>query len=233
MNLEQYQNDGYYLLEKALSSAQVAKLITETEPLLAGEKSYGVRNLFNLIPGVETLAKSGLLKTLAGDILGSGALPVRAIFFDKIPGANWNVAWHQDTTIAVAEKHELIGYGSWSEKAGVIHGEPPLNILENMVTLRVHLDTTGVDNGALRLIPGTHNKGRLGSSEILSLVEGAMVVDCEAEPGDILIMSPLLLHSSRKSRTPAHRRIIHIEYCGQQLAPPLEWHENSEQSGVG
>ena len=54
---------------------------------------------------------------------------MRALFFDKTPGANWPVLWHQDLTIAVAEQHDLEGWGPWSTKADVPHVQPPVPIL--------------------------------------------------------------------------------------------------------
>jgi len=45
-------------------------------------------------------------------------------------------------TIAVRERREAEGFGPWSEKEGVPHVQPPAEILEKMVAIRVHLDDT-------------------------------------------------------------------------------------------
>lgn len=76
------------------------------------------------------------------DRLGRAARPVRAILFDKTPVTNWGLAWHQDRTIAVSTRHEMPGYGPWSLKAGLQHVEPPFDVIESMLTLRIHLDDT-------------------------------------------------------------------------------------------
>lgn len=60
------------------------------------------------------LATSSLIRALVEPILGPNFFPVRGILFDKIPGANLKVPWHQDVTIAVQEKIEAEGFGPWS-----------------------------------------------------------------------------------------------------------------------
>jgi ectoine hydroxylase-related dioxygenase (phytanoyl-CoA dioxygenase family) len=59
-------------------------------------------------------------------------------------------------TIAVQDKVEAEGFGPWSVKADVIHVQPPASILECMLSVRLHLDDCGEENGALRVIPGSH-----------------------------------------------------------------------------
>ena len=51
-------------------------------------------------------------------------------------------------------------------KHGVPHVQPPVKLLAEMVTLRLHLDFTHSGNGALRVIPGSHLEGRLTASQI-------------------------------------------------------------------
>lgn len=49
--------------------------------------------------------------------------------------------------------------------------------------------------------------------------------DCLAERGAILAFRPLILHASAPAATPAHRRVIHIEYAVHDLPTPLEWYD--------
>lgn len=223
--IDTFSDKGYQLLQHAITRSEIKRLIRETEGLHASDTGYGVRNLMDKVPYVRTFANSKHMRAIVEAILGDGAKPVRAIYFDKNPDANWNVAWHQDTTIAVDKRMDLPGYGPWSEKEGVVHVEPPEEILQNMVTLRIHLDKTDASNGVLRVIPGSHQHGRLPSAKILELAETSEIVECTANPGDVLVMSPLILHASRKSVEPKHRRIIHIEYSASELPEGLEWNE--------
>ncbi len=148
---------------------------------------------------------------------------VRSLLFDKRPGENWPVLWHQDLTIQVAEKVDVDGFGPWSVKDEKVHVEPPLAVLENMLTLRVHLDDTSADNGALEVIPGSHRQGKWKREQIdeLTASEGQA---CPCKAGDVLMMSPLILHASRRAIHPRHRRVLHFEYAPQDVLPePLQW----------
>jgi len=158
-------------------------------------------------------------------VLGEEAFPVRAILFDKTPEANWKVAWHQDLTIAVAEKREAAGFTAWSEKDGVCHVQPPTAILERMLTARIHLDPCGPENGPLRILPASHRKGRLSPTVISELRATGQQTVCTAEEGDALFMRPLILHASSPASNPAHRRVLHIEYSADFLPDSLQWHD--------
>ena len=193
---------------------------------LAGERpAYGERNLIARVDAVRQLALSDALLSIVRPVIGVAAGPVRSLLFDKLPAANWNVAWHQDTSIAVRQRLELDGFGPWSIKQGVDYVEPPLHYLAGMLTLRLHLDAASAEGGALRVIAGSHANGRLSSAQLLARVDAGPVVDCEAMPGDLLLMNPLLLHSSRKALRPSHRRVVHIEYSALELPAPLQWFE--------
>jgi len=223
----EYERDGCYLIQGALNSIEVNKLIDATALFDDEANNYGVRNLMQRVPVVRELAFSEPLLSIAREILGEGARPVRSLFFDKVPGANWNVPWHQDTSIALQARHEVAGFSQWSEKQGIVHAEPPEAVLANILTLRLHLDPANRASGVLRVIPATHRDGRTASQKIMRTVEQSEVVECNAETGDLLLMSPLLFHASRKATTPTHRRIIHLEYAAITLPPPLQWYESS------
>lgn len=220
-----YAENGYHLIEHAVGARQIEELIAQLSVFAEEANRYGVRDLMSKVPAIHELATSAPLLTVARDILGEAARPVRSVFFDKVPGANWNVAWHQDTSLALKAMHEVSGFGPWSEKQGVPHAEPPPEYLANTLTLRLHLDRADTQSGVLRVVPGTHRLGRVRSAELLAIVEQAQIVECNAQPGDLLLMNPLLFHSSRKATQPVHRRIVHIEYSAMALPAPLEWYE--------
>jgi len=230
MKLE-YEKNGYHLVKHALDENEVNSLIQELGIFEGEINNYGVRDLMNKVPAIRKLATSPPLVEIAKEILGESAKPVRTVYFDKVPTANWNVAWHQDTSIAVKEKCNVPGFGPWSEKQGVTHVEPPEEYLAETLTLRVHLDSANTESGVLRVIPGTHKDGRIKSKELIEIVERSEseIIECTASPGDVLLMCPLLFHSSRKATNPSHRRIIHIEYSAKTLTEPLEWYEAKGQ----
>ena len=152
--------------------------------------------------------------------------PVRSILFDKTETENWPVLWHQDLTIAVAEEKDIPDYGPWSNKDDSPHVQPPVSLLEKMVTIRLHLDDTPATNGALRVIPRSHNQGKI-STNALNKFNKDKAITCECLAGDVLLMSPLILHSSQRSTTPSRRRVIHFEYAHHRdLDPDLQWYEH-------
>lgn len=188
-------------------------------------KAFGIRNLLNVVPFTRDLANSPACKSLIEPILGGNARVVRGIYFDKHKDANWKVAWHQDLTIAVRERFDVDGYGPWSLKAGIHHVQPPVAVLENMLTLRIHLDQADESNGALRVLPGTHNHGRLSAAEIAHHKQYLRPTTCTLNRGGALLMRPLLLHSSTAALDPAHRRVLHFEYSSIDLPDGLRWFE--------
>jgi ectoine hydroxylase-related dioxygenase (phytanoyl-CoA dioxygenase family) len=196
----------------------------EAEGVRRRESVYAIRNLLEAVPAVAELARSPAVRALVEPVLGAGAFAVRGILFDKTPDANWKVAWHQDLTIAVRERREVAGFGPWSEKAGVVHVQPPAAVLERMVTVRLHLDPCGPENGPVQVIPGSHRAGRLSADEIQRRrAERAPEPACIGS-GGALLMRPLLLHASSPSSLPAHRRVIHLEFAADDLPGGLEWH---------
>lgn len=190
----------------------------------------GVRNLLQNSEAVAALATAGPVKALADAALAARAFPVRALLFDKSPAANWKVPWHQDTAIAVAERVDAPGFIGWSVKDGVTHVHPTADILERMVSLRIHLDDCGPGNGLLRVLPGSHCHGKLDDDEIEHWRQTTAEVSCCAFQGDVLVMRPLLLHASSPAKSPSRRRVIHIEYACCPLPKGLRWFEQATQT---
>jgi ectoine hydroxylase-related dioxygenase (phytanoyl-CoA dioxygenase family) len=220
------QTDGFEIVESVLTAAQIEQMRTaaaQGTALSRCGRAYGGRNLLSLAE-VRNLAAERAIHDHVTPVVGQGAIPVRALFFDKTPEANWPVLWHQDLTIAVAARHDQEGWGPWSLKAGIPHVEPPARLLAKMLTIRLHLDDCHADNGPLRVIPGSHALGRLSRERIQAMRQSTEEVTCVAPEGSALLMCPLLLHASSPARTPQHRRVLHIEYAPEDLLPPpLRW----------
>lgn len=189
-----------------------------------GSGRGGARNLLEQVPAVAMLAASSAVRAVAESVLGPDCFAVRALFFDKTPGANWKVIWHQDLTIAVRARADVDGYGPWTEKEGVPHVQPPAVILERMLAVRIHLDDCGAANGPVRVLSGSHRSGRLSAEAIDRWRATGEPVVCVVEQGGILAFRPLLLHASSPAEQPAHRRVVHIEFAAVELPAPIEWH---------
>ncbi len=126
-------------------------------------------------------------------------------------------------TVAVLEPHDVAGFGPWTVKEGAHHVLAPACVLEQMLTIRIHLDDCDETNGALRVLPGTHRLGRLDSTAISALRERGHEVICRARAGDALLMRPLLLHASGRSTSGRPRRVLHIDFACGELPLPLKW----------
>jgi hypothetical protein len=212
--------DGFQLIAAVLDDEARRELAEALGPA----DGAGRRGLL-AIPTVAALVRSERLLELVRPFVGPAARPVRAIYFDKSPNANWFVPWHQDLTIAVRERVDAPGFGPWSVKAGVPHVQPPVEFLAQMLAVRLHLDPADETNGALRVLAGSHLCGWLAPDEIADWrARGAEVV-CTAAAGDALLMRPLLLHASSKSTSPCSRRVLHIEYAGFDLPAGIAWNE--------
>jgi len=193
---------------------------------------YAIRNLLSVVPEMGKLVDASRVRPLVEGVLGASCFVVRSILFDKTPEANWKVAWHQDLSIAVCARRDVEGFGAWSEKAGVTHVQPPVEILERMLTLRLHLDANDEANAPLRVIPGSHAGGRLSAEAIAHLVRATseVVTLCLVPRGGALLMRPLLLHASSAARVPhQHRRVVHLEFAAAPLPGGLEWYHGANK----
>jgi ectoine hydroxylase-related dioxygenase (phytanoyl-CoA dioxygenase family) len=214
-------HDGFAIIHDVLSASEVGPLIEVTSETIAPRRG-GVRNLLAL-DAVARLAESPAIRRFVEPVLGPTARAVRGTLFDKTPEANWKVPWHQDLSIAVEQKMHLEGYGPWSVKAGVVHVQPPADILEKMLAVRIHLDDCLEENGPVRVIPGSHRLGRLNVDQIGEITAHAEAVSCPVRAGGVLLMRPLILHASSASQAPLHRRVIHIDYASVDLPAGLSW----------
>lgn len=220
--------DGYVLLPSVFCPEEVAGLIASCrrmlheavgDPAVLANKygpAYGARNLLQLWPEVVQVARKPALAVVLRHVLGPGSGIVRALYFDKPPGHSWTLPWHRDYTIAVKAHGPIGRFQKPTLKAGVPHVEAPVELLARMLTMRVHLDNMTVENGPLRVIPGSH-KGR----------EDREAVTIYGQAGDVLLMRPLLLHGSGHSvdGTAQHRRIVHLECAPAGPLPDnYEWH---------
>ncbi len=225
-----FETNGFILLKSVIADHQIIDLTNSIQGLEGS--AAGIRHLLRRCLPVRKLASAPELGEITSRFLGPNAKPVKAIVFDKTPIANWYVTWHQDLTIAVEKRMELAGFGPWSRKDGVDHVQPPADILENMIAIRIHLDACPEDNGALRFFPGSHMVGKLDPAEISQWRDKNQYVCCAAERGDAIVMRPLVLHSSGKAKTPDHRRVLHIEYAAMDLPGGLQWSEASALDSI-
>ena len=222
--MEKLERDGFAVVRAVLDERARLELLQAVEGLLS-ESPAGVRGLAAKVDSVRPLAQSPVVRSLVEPVLGPAAQLVRSILFNKTEETNWQVAWHQDLAIAVQHRIEVDGYISWSIKEGVPHVQPPQEILEKMLSVRLHLDPADETNGALWVSPGSHRLGRLAANNAADTAERTGKHLCVVHAGDALLLRPLILHASRKATSGKPRRVIHLEFAGVSLPESLTWAE--------
>ncbi len=227
-----WNKDGIVRIPAVYAGPQLARLsslLTNSAESGATASRAGTCGLLGSSSSVRALALSDPALSLARELIGGAARPVKAALFDKVAAANWTLPWHQDLTVALRPVAEVPwssswpGFSRWSVKSGVTHAEAPLGLLERMVALRLHLDDCDARNGPLLVVPGSHRRGKLDAAARRDLPGELGVRLCEAKTGDVVAMHPLLLHRSEPAEDPSHRRVIHLEYAAAPLPEGLTW----------
>jgi hypothetical protein len=225
---------GYAALPALYPAAEVAALLRCIEAVPAAgpnfrrsQDVFAIRNLLGEIPALWPLLDTPALHGLLGGLFPEGCHLTKAIYFDKPAGSNWLVAWHQDLMINVDHRAaDLPGFGPWTTKAGWVAVQPPVAVLENTVTIRLHLDDCDATNGALKVVPGSHLGGVVPAETIAAHTTTATV--CAVPAGGAMLMKPLLLHASSRSTSNRPRRVIHLEFSAAELPAGLAWCERRD-----
>lgn len=222
---------GFCILTEQLESALIDQIISDcedsfeitTKGVLSRGQVYAARNLLDVVPIVKTFWQHGFIRSFLENHLGNDLGLVRVLYFDKPPKQTWSLPWHKDTAIAVRDnKIESKYLTRPTIKSGIPHVIASDDILREMLTLRVHLDEVTLENGPLKVIPGSHKSSSVKENEV------ATAQFIQASRGQILAMKPLLTHSSGASKpgTNLHRRILHLEFAGHQDLPDsYQWHD--------
>lgn len=228
--LHAIETSGYCLLPDVFDSTELATMIEGVKNVLTmaahelsvikGQRSpaFGARNILRLWPECRSFVNKAPVSDVLRKLLGHDGGLVRGLYFDKPPGHSWALPWHRDDTIAV-KKHGALGvFTKPTTKAGVPHVVAPESLLSRMIAVRIHLDAMDDENGALKVMPGSHRES--------SVPGNAVTITCAA--GDVLLMRPLLLHASGHSAesTTRHRRIVHLECAPSPVLPDgYQWHD--------
>jgi hypothetical protein len=212
---------GFAAVPGVLAVDECAELLSALDT--AGCGRAGSRNLLDL-PACHRLAARLKAHPEVGPLLPPGAMAVQCTFFEKSPDNNWLVALHQDLSIPIQKRVPHPDCSGWSEKEGVLYVQPPVGVLESLLAVRAHLDDCASASGPLRVVPGSHRHGRLSTESARTLRDQRGTFECIARRGDVLVMRPLLLHSSSKAQAPTPRRVLHFLFGPLQLPYGLKWH---------
>ena len=223
-------DNGFTTIDNIYSTGEVKEILATIEKADKTNETFrksadlfAIRQFLKEVPEAIKHIFNDNLQTVIRHIFGDDYFAVKSIYFDKPEKSNWYVAYHQDLTISVDKKVELENFGPWTTKQNQFAVQPPLDILENIFTIRIHLDDTDENNGALKVVPKSHAKGIYRPETIDWNVETENI--CNVEKGGIMIMKPLTLHGSNRTTNGKKRRVIHIEFSDIELPEVLQWSE--------
>ncbi len=236
--MEKYINEilenGFTTVENIYSTQEVEQIISiinqadnSKETFRKSADLFAIRQFLKEIPEARNLIFNDKLNSIITQLFGQDFFVVKSIYFDKPETSNWYVSYHQDLTISVDNKLEIEDFIHWTVKQNQFAVQPPIDILESNFTIRIHLDDTGEDNGALKVVPKSHLKKIYRPATIDWKIETETT--CSVKKGGIMIMKPLLLHSSGRTTNSKKRRVIHIEFSNQELPDGLNWSERMNE----
>jgi ectoine hydroxylase-related dioxygenase (phytanoyl-CoA dioxygenase family) len=216
--------EGLYTGDEVEALLQTIRLANTAKPAVRRSPDvFAIRQFLKEVPQAATIIFSEKMRAFLRQLLGDEYALVKSIFFDKPGNSNWAVPYHQDLTIGGTAKVAITDFNHWTMKEGQYAVQPPLDLLENNFTIRIHLDDTNEHNGTLRVVPGSHRMG-ICRPETMNNIRQAECI-CRVPKGGAMIMRPLLLHASGKSTENLQRRVIHLEFSKQKLPAPLQWAE--------
>lgn len=126
------------------------------------------------------LMGSPLLLSIAESLCDSDFFPVQDFIVIKTLGDQNEIKWHQDVITEAHEKTFMIGF---------------------------YLDPANDENGALRIIPGSH-KSDLSICELQKMD----YISLDMEAGDVLIHNLKMAHSSGELKSYPQRRVVYFEF---------------------
>ena len=199
-------NDIYSLKEIKAITDLIGSASDDKPAFRKSNDLFAIRQFLREIPTIKPLLFTDRFCSLIKALFGTDYFVVKSIYFDKPPASNWFVSYHQDLTIAVNQKAVIHGFDNWTVKQHQYAVQPPLAVLQNNFTIRIHLDDTDKNNGALKVIPGSHVKGIL-RPETLNLPANAEVV-CNVKKrkcdGDAAVTASCIRQNNKCRQTPCY-----------------------------
>jgi hypothetical protein len=202
-----FDADGYLAPLDALTPAEAAALRPRLDTLLTPDGELAdvrLRNKPHLVfTWVSDLVSHPRVLDAVGDLLGPDLLVWRSVFFVKPPRDASYVSWHQDAA-----------YWDLSDARAV--------------TVWIALTDSTADNGAVRVVPGTHRGGlvphrprrdarnRLSRGQV-ACTPAADAVAVELRAGQFSVHHSLLLHSSPPNPSHALRAGLAVRYITSDI----------------
>ena len=194
--LDDLQRDGYVILRDVLTAAEVAEVTTAVEPVLPGtrfgrtdfegERTERIYNLLGKVPAVAPLVEHPDVLALGAATMVPEFLLSSAQAIKIHPGEN------------AQDLHCDHSFGTSTRRPDV-----PLG----MSTMWALTDFTE-ENGATRLIPGSH-----GWNETAPVIDERASIAAEMTAGSVLVYAGGVYHGGGANRSDAPRLGLSIIYC--------------------
>lgn len=187
-----------------MRDVMVAKGVVEPETLL-----HGVNKILSFEEDdvlFDYATDPGLL-SIVRSLIGPDVMTISTNVFNKPPGVDGRHPLHQD-----------LRYFSLRPEDGIIGTWTALSTVNRL-------------NGCLSVIPGSHKEGLLnhlapdwdhvnGGFLAAEGVEIDRRMHLEMDPGDTLLLHPLLVHGSGRNESQDFRRAISVHYASQDCVRP-------------
>lgn len=205
-HLEAFEKDGYAIFRNVLDAQLISEASDHVDWLL--KKNPDIRpeqlhhDLMTDDPFWVRLISDPRLLDIAEAFIGPNIALFASHYIAKPPESGQSVLWHQD--------------GSYW----------PLEPME-VVTLWLAVTDSVVENGCMRVIPGTqherllteeelekHDDGTnvLGSGMHVDEINEAKAVDVELKAGDVSVHHPAIIHGSEGNQSQRWRKGLTIRY---------------------
>ena len=226
--LDVYAEQGYLIVRSVFSSDEIAVMSDACDRLAEIAKTFDEPTLHNgtqfvshreqhsgrhridrvvWVGGAEAVfSKLGMdprLLGFAGQILCRPRVEqlINQVHF-KYPGDGVSFEWHQDS------RHRRQGTDLWTDLDG------KGSFLETITAI----DPMTLDNGPLLVIPRSNLKGHIpvkGPEKALprDAFDPKEAIPVLMNPGDVLLMSPFIIHSSQPNTGDRSRRVFLNGYC--------------------
>jgi hypothetical protein len=215
-----FLRDGFAVVPTVLSDAQCDAVAAWVDTFASD--SPGTRSLLSH-DGCRALVATLRTHPSLGILIPADHVAVQCTYFEKSIDNNWLVPIHQDLSIPVRARVDHPALRGWSDKEGTLFVQPPADVLETLVAVRIHLDPCLETDGPLQLVPGTHTRGRIDAAEASRLKQAGPVIACTVDRGGALVMRPLALHASSKATGTSRRRVLHIVFGPAEPGYGLQW----------
>ncbi len=213
-----FHDDGYLALENILAIDELNAL--KQQLVNIDVTGAGSRELLSE-RWCQTLANQLKNHPVLSTILPNESKAIQCTYFQKSSEKNWLVPLHQDLSIPVKEQFTKEGFTGWSKKQGALFVQPPSTITNQIIAVRLHIDDCLQAHGPLKVVPTSHQLGRIPERQWVAIRDEKGEKECTVNAGGVVIMSPLILHSSSKASHANGRRVLHFLFVPESLTKEI------------